>query len=48
MAQKEEEIKGPPPGGANEFAALFEESLRSSNLGVSSKAELSASHPLTF
>ena len=30
MAQKEEEeIKSPPPGGANEFAALFEESLRS-------------------
>jgi small subunit ribosomal protein S1 len=30
MAQKEEsEIKTPPPGGANEFAALFEESLRS-------------------
>jgi small subunit ribosomal protein S1 len=28
MAQKEEEIKSPPPGGANEFAALFEESLR--------------------
>jgi small subunit ribosomal protein S1 len=29
MAQKEEEIKSSPPGGANEFAALFEESLRS-------------------
>jgi small subunit ribosomal protein S1 len=30
MAQKEEtEIKSPPPGGASEFAALFEESLRS-------------------
>jgi small subunit ribosomal protein S1 len=30
MAQKEEEeIKSPPGGGANEFAALFEESLRS-------------------
>src|SRR5882724_7708390 len=28
MAQKEEEMKNAPPGGANEFAALFEESLR--------------------
>ncbi|HSE90360.1 MAG TPA: 30S ribosomal protein S1 [Candidatus Binatia bacterium] len=28
MAQKEEEINSSPPGGANEFAALFEESLR--------------------
>ena len=28
MAQKEEEMKSSPPGGANEFAALFEESLR--------------------
>ena len=29
MAQNEEESKGAPPGGANEFEALFEESLRS-------------------
>ena len=29
MAQNEEENKGAPPGGANEFQALFEESLRS-------------------
>ncbi|MET0501500.1 MAG: 30S ribosomal protein S1 [Candidatus Binatia bacterium] len=28
MAQNEEETKGAPPGGANEFEALFEESLR--------------------
>ncbi|MGB7947017.1 MAG: S1 RNA-binding domain-containing protein, partial [Candidatus Binatia bacterium] len=28
MAQNEEEKKGAPPGGANEFEALFEESLR--------------------
>ena len=28
MAQNEEERKGAPPGGANEFEALFEESLR--------------------
>jgi small subunit ribosomal protein S1 len=28
MAQKEEETKNAPPGGANEFATLFEESLR--------------------
>jgi small subunit ribosomal protein S1 len=28
MAQKEEEMKNSPPGGANDFAALFEESLR--------------------
>ena len=28
MAQKEEEMKNAPLGGANEFAALFEESLR--------------------
>jgi len=29
MAQNEDESKGAPPGGANEFQALFEESLRS-------------------
>ena len=47
MAQKEEEMKNAPPGGANDLRRFLRRACARSNLAESSKAELSESRPLT-